>query len=437
VGRALILAYYFPPLVGPASERASSLTGHLLDLGWDPVVITPRDGFYHRAPLDEPSVKFPVIRTPSLEISRVLRRIYGGKRLSAKESGTIRPVKPRRSGRSGDTVRSLVRDFIYLPDAQVGWIPFAIASAISVLRHTRQPRIIYSTSVPYSAHLAAMAVSRLSGAAWVAELRDPWSTSTSPHRSRRRVRRRIDRTIERRIVYSADHIIVTSESTRQELLDAHPDLRPGGISVVTNGFEPVPERPSPPCDAPMTILYAGTVAAGEDMDPVLVALDEVHAHYPGRFRLRVLGPEEPWQTLTSGIDRPWLELSGVVSPARAREAMAESSVLLLVQRHPAYRTVLPGKLFEYIGARRPILAICPPESEMEALVRRHADVRLVRPSAPEELGSAVEQLLGEHSAGSIQGPRVPFSVTAQLRRSEQAAELASIFERLVQGVAEH
>ena len=79
-------------------------------------------------------------------------------------------------------------------------------------------------------------------------------------------------------------------------------------------------------------------------------LDELERRRPAAFRLRVLGPPEPWESPPgSEGDRPWLELPGLVSPAQAREAMAESSVMLLVQEHPAYRIALPGKIFEYMG----------------------------------------------------------------------------------------
>jgi hypothetical protein len=318
-----------------------------------------------------------------------------------------------------------VRDFAYVPDAQVGWIPFAAGAALRAVRMSASRPVLLSSSVPYSAHFAAMAASRRSGAAWVAELRDPWSTSTSPYRSARSLRRRIDHRLEWSVVRRADHVVVTSGGTRDELLAAHPGLPAARVTVITNGFEPMPEGRPPGATEPMTILYAGTVAPGEDMAPVLAELDLVQARDPGSFRLRVLGPAEPWR---SERERTWLALDGVVSPARAREALASSSALLLVQRHPAYRTVIPGKLFEYVGARRPVLAVCPPGSEMESLLRAYGDVRAIDPDRLGEFPAAVAGLLAEHRAGTLQRPRVDASVVAPLRRSEQAKQLAAVLD---------
>jgi hypothetical protein len=110
--------------------------------------------------------------------------------------------------------------------------------------------------------------------------------------------------------------------------------------------------------------------------------------------------------------------------------MVESTALLLYNRHPAYRSIIPGKAFEYIGARRPIVAVIPPDSEMHTLIRDHADARVIAPDGISQFGAVVEQLLAEHRAGAIQGPRVPESVAAPFRRGEQAKKLAEIFARI-------
>lgn len=423
MGRAVLVAYYFPPLVGIASERAAALGNHLAELGWDPVVVTARNGFYHRVS-GQREPRYEVIRTPSVELSRLLRRGYG-----AVTQGSVRDeemtVRAIRAGGVGSMLRRIVRDFVYVPDAQVGWIPFAASAADEVLRRSGSDRVVFSTSVPYSAHFAAMRAARRQDVAWVAELRDPWSTGSAPNRTHSSLRQRVDEGLERRILLTADHVVVTSEATRAELLDVTSGLRPERISVVKNGFEPMPVGEVPGRDAPMTVLYAGTVAPGEDMAPVLASLDAVHARHPGAFRLHVLGPGDAWN---ASERRPWLQLGGIVSPRAAREAMARSSVLLLVQRHAAYRKIVPGKALEYIGVRRPILALIPPDTEMAALIDGHADARIVDADMPGRVVGAVERLLSEHRDGQLQEPRVPESVTAPLARREQAKKLTAIFE---------
>src|SRR6188472_2939736 len=114
----ILLAYYFPPLTGIAGERAASLSGHLAALGWGPTVITPSRGFYHRTSTWEAS-GVRVVRTRSVELSRIIRGIYS-RGQGGDDGGTIRAAE---IGRVGESARRFVRDFVYIPDAQIGWIP--------------------------------------------------------------------------------------------------------------------------------------------------------------------------------------------------------------------------------------------------------------------------------------------------------------------------
>jgi hypothetical protein len=419
----VVVAYYFPPVIGIASARAEALTRHLGDFGWEPVVVTVRDAHYHRADWGESEVA--VVRTRSLELSRFFRRAYGlaTNHPEPADDAAIRSLEP---GGVGGALRRVARNYAYVPDAQVGWIPFAARAASNLLDAPSTQGLLFSSSVPYSAHFAAMRAAARCGVPWVAELRDPWFSGREADPARSRLRRRLDRFLEDVVISRADHVVLTSEGTRADLLAAFPHMAADRFSVVRNGFEPIPEGKPPDAAEPMTILYAGTVAPGEDMTPVLESLDAVHHDHPGAFRLRVLGPGDSWNT----TGRPWLELLGTVSFAAARTAMADSSALLLVQLHGAYRRIIPGKAFEYIGVRRPILGLVPRDSEMEALLVAHADVRLVGSGPVDDLGAAVRELLREHRAGSLQAPRVARSTIAHLERREQARQLAEIFERV-------
>jgi hypothetical protein len=428
-GRVMMLAYYFPPLTGVASDRAVSLASGLSDLGWEPVVITAVNGFYHRT-AESSAHPFAVIRTRSAELSRAVRGAYAGA-TAATSSGSSLTVAPVQAGRVGETLRRLVREWLYMPDAQIGWFPFAVRAAQHRLAADGGASVVLSTSVPFTSHLAAMRIARRRGLPWIAEFRDPWSTARWPDRTESAARRRVNLAIERRIVDAADHILVTSQSTLAEFISTHPTLGADRISVITNGFTPLPTAQQPGPSEPMELVYAGGVTAGEDLEPLIRALDRVYSDDPEAFTLKVLGPAEPWTRFASGSDdRPWLELEGVVSPARAREAVVRGSALLLVQRNPAYDTTLPGKAFEYIGSRRPIIAIISPDREVATMLRARSDVRLVAPGAIDSVGAEVERLIAEHRAGTLQGPRVPREVVAPLERSEQARQLAEILGRV-------
>lgn len=427
--RVVTLSYYFPPLVGIASERAAARANNLRRLGWDVAVITVRHGHYHTV-RQEQEHEFPVIRTPSLEISRVIRRIYGvvtGDRsvVASERAGVMREMP---TGRVGARIRRWVREWIYVPDAQVGWIPFATAAAWRAVRGSRSA-VIISTSVPYSSHFAAYLAAMLSKSAWVAEFRDPWGTAHEGRLPRSRRRRRLDRVLEGFILDRCDHIVVTSETTKRDLVAGYAGLDPDRVTVVMNGFVPMPDRRRPHPQEPCRFVYAGTVADGERPDIVMAAFDRLRRR-TDRFEFLVLGPVDPWLSDSEALPG-WLKLAGVVTPTAAREAILESSAVVLLQAGAAHAQVLSGKAFEYIGARRPIVAVVAPASEMAELLKSHADVRIVPGYDVDALEAELARLVEEHQAGRLAEPTVRVDLTEPLTREAQSRILDRVLHSLL------
>src|SRR5262249_54985538 len=114
--RVLMISYYFPPLGGIGSVRAVKFARYLPEFGWDPVVITRRNGAYYR----DPTLEFDerkIVRTPSLEISRTAKRMIGS---------ALGDTRPAEIGRIMKRVRRFAARWVYRPDPQVGWYPFAL-----------------------------------------------------------------------------------------------------------------------------------------------------------------------------------------------------------------------------------------------------------------------------------------------------------------------
>jgi glycosyltransferase involved in cell wall biosynthesis len=424
-GVAVMVSYYFPPLVGIASERAAAFARHLPDVGWTPIIVAPRKGYYHRAD-EQLTADTTVVRTRNPELSRLLRSGFDAATGAAPSpDGAVAPTEP---SRTTARLRRFVRDVLYVPDAQMGWIPFAAQAVARELSRVPGPSILFSSSVPYSAHFAAMYARRRWRMPWVAEFRDPWSEAHPLLRPSSPRRQRLDRRMHRSIVNSATHIVVTSDPLRARLLAAFPQLDPQRVDVVMNGFEPGPAGVPPSPAEPLRILYAGTVAPGENVVPVLQAMELLHQRKPGRIRLAIVGPTAPWNT---DIARPWLETSGLHTPEQARSLMRNASALFLLQSNEAYMDTIPGKLLEYVGARRPILAAVPESWPMVALMRAHADAR-VTANAVVGLVRMMEEVLVEHESGRLQAPRVSEEVTRPFERREQTRRLAAVFQRALE-----
>ncbi|MBI1737083.1 MAG: glycosyltransferase [Candidatus Rokubacteria bacterium] len=427
-----MLTYLYPPLIGPASLRAAGFSDALRAFGWTPVVIAPADGFFHRAPIDAPA-GVRVVRTRSVELSRLVRRVYSAARRRPDVADGF-AVEPVRVGPVGGTLRRLLHNVLYVPDGQVGWIPFAVHAGAKVLAATAGERVLFSSSVPYSSHLAAMWLARRFHVPWVAEFRDDWTTVDESLRKNTRWRTALDRRVEGAILRRSDAVVVTAERTRNTMLAAFPSLRPDKIHVVLSGFDPFPPGVPPSPTEPMTILYAGTLYPRDDMEPLMCALDLVERRRAGSLRFRVAGPAGAWERYVEADPRRrrWSDFLGVLKPQDAEAEAARSSALLLHRPDPALAGFLAGKIFTYIGARRPVLAIIAPGTEMEALLRRHADVHSVHRYTVDAVVAAVEELLAEHRAGRLAIPSVNEDTVRPLYRREQARRLAGILRNAIE-----
>lgn len=432
MGRAIILAYYFPPMVGAASDRAAAFARHLPAAGWTPTVVTPRQGLYHRDLRQElPQVR--VLRTASPELSRALQGI-ARRRKPGQAVGSSLEVRPALAHTAAAPIRRLVREWIYLPDAQIGWIPFAITATRKALEEgISRPAVLISSSVPISAHLAARSVAKRTGTPWIADFRDPWSTVSDSIRPRSGLRKRIDHSIEARIARDADRVLVTSEAVAEAFRHVHPELEPSSLRVIRNGFEPITSRhrEGGTKDDVLRLVFAGSVPPQVSVVPLLSGIARVNGRQPGHVVLRVCGPAERWKEASKelgGLD--WLELEGPVSASVARLAVGSAAANVLCLPGAEYSGIVAAKLYEYLGARRPILGVLPPGSEMERLCRRHGDLRLISPYDASRVGAAITKLLEEKRRGLLDRPVRPVEDVDALSWRARTKELSEVLEEV-------
>ena len=317
-------------------------------------MVTVKQGLYHRdAGYRAPPVR--TLRTRAPEPTKLL---------GARAIGRIRmPVAARfpnpwegpRSTASGD----LVRDYLYVPDALVPWIPFAVAGVRRALRAGPGPAVLMSTSVPYSAHLAALAVARSEGVPWVAELRDPWSLIDDRIRPRSRARKWADAALESRVVAAA-------ERARGHIrADARGDgaCLPGAVRAKLGGEKRVRAARGTRAGAARAIRAAGARLRGIGADPRSrwshCCGDRSGSEGSARARRGCassarLSPGARRRAALGGLE--WLRLDGVADPATAQRAVAGGiRQRAAVRPGEVNRQYVSAKLMDYLGARRPIL----------------------------------------------------------------------------------
>ncbi len=404
---------HFPPGGGGGVQRPLKFATHLPALGIETHVLAP--DFPGRASADA-ELELPT----QAWIHRVR---YVGPRSGRPSERLLAKQGVARIG----TQAALLGRRLLVPDENVPWSTLALPVAIRLVRREGID-VVLTTSPPPSLHLLGAAVKKATGAAWVADLRDP--LGAHPHRrgyesQLARLKESAVGGVAKLVAKQADAIVAASDAIAEEMRALEPK---GKVVTIANGcdFDDFAGLVHHPSDR-LRITHTGHFHGKRDPKPFLRALaesglDDIVVRFAGDFRV---ADREYAEALGLG-DR--VELLGDVSRRRSLELQRDSDVLLLLipESGGRGRGVLTGKIFEYLAAERPILAAVPPDGAAARLVR-DTGAGVVAPS--EDVDALREALLDLHRrwrGGSLDGTPLPAEWRKRLSRGERVEELADV-----------
>ena len=361
--RVLVLAYYFPPLGGSGVQRVAKLAKYLPGAGWQPTVVTARPGRYFAFDAglaDEVrAAGVEVVATPTLDPTR------GGQGAATMPSGARAGLLARLSA------------WAFVPDNKVGWAPFALAAA-GRMHHARPFDAVYATAPPYTGLLVGARLARRWGVPLVVDLRDDW-LGNPRHVYPTRLHRRLHAALEGRVFGAAASIHVISDAMREAVAARHPALA-DRVRIVPQGFDPedFPPRPPPPvpdADAVFRIVYTGVFYDAQRPDVFLAALARfARAHPDARVAADFYGLVPPdFAALVAAHGLGGIATyHGYAPHADVARHLADASMLwLTIGERAGADGISTGKLYDYFGARRPILGLVPPSGTAAAALRRY------------------------------------------------------------------
>jgi glycosyltransferase involved in cell wall biosynthesis len=413
--KVLLVTMYFPPAGGGGVQRPLKLAQYLPALGVETHVLAPDDPkWVHR----DPDVRVPTQ-------AWVHRARYLGPRAR----------KPAEELRAADGLeRALVQAQVtarrlLLPDASVTWNLTAIPAAIRIARREGIDAVI-TTSPPASVHFVGAAVQRATDARWIADLRDPLVAfqhrrdDTAAARARQAANEQVARLVARK----ADAVTCVSEAIADEVrgLEAK-----GAVRVVANGcdFDDFAGLEYAPAKR-FRITHTGSFFGRRDPRPFLQAFRDADLDAVVRFVGDFRSTDREWAESLDLGDR--LELVDYLPRAESLRLQRDSEALLLLVPDAGGRGrgVLSGKVFEYIAAGRPILAVVPPDGAAAELIRE-TGAGVV--AAPEDVGAIKEALVGMHARFANGGlPSLELSRRDEERLSRRARveEMAQLLEEI-------
>lgn len=356
--KVLIIAYDFNPNSHIGSLRIKGLAKYLPKYGWETFILTTKNSIV--------DPEFKIICTHYDDVINCWKSRFGLRSGSVKRQLGIKTKKNKKT--FADYILNLASEVIAYPDAQKGWYNYAVEAGNEIIEKEGIDAII-SSSKPETSHLIAREFRIKYKIPWVADMRDLW---TQNHYAEHTIMRKIfERKLEIDVLSKADSLVTVSTDLSERLRKIH---RYKKIHSISNGFDPDDMHINNKLTNKFTITYTGSLYSGKrDPSKLFEALEELLpiTIRPEDIEIRFYGPEEEW--LNQEIE--YYSLSkiaynlGKISRETSLEKQMESQILLLLLwNHPKETGVFTGKIFEYLAAQRPILAIGGPNGVVKDLL---------------------------------------------------------------------
>jgi len=412
--KVLIITYYWPPSGGAGVQRWLKFSKYLPEFGWEPVILTV-DPEYAAYPvkdishIDDIHENIKVYKTPVTDYFSV----YKKDKSKIPSAGFAINVNNTLIGK----LLRFIRGNFFLPDPRRGWNRYAFKKASEIIEAEAIKHVI-TTSPPHSTQLIGLKLkNRFPDIIWIADLRDPW-TDIYYYKQfyPTMISKRIDSGYERSVLLNADRIITVGESLKK-LFSSKVHGIETKTEVITNGYDEddfTGYNASNP--ARFTITYVGTLS---EIYPVAGFISALRNFRPGEkdYLLRFVGTvaEKVREQLLSGIPERYLEFVSYVEHNEAIKYMMNSSALLLIlPSHKSNKSIITGKLFEYLATGKPVLCLGPVDGDAADIIKRCNSGITVDYNDSEKIseflmnlsqfsGSADKKAIGEYSRLSLTG----------------------------------
>ena len=433
--KVLIVAYYFPPSGGPGVQRVLKHIKYLPEFGWQPVVLTVSNGQYPA--IDESLLKeIPdttiVERVKIHEPYDIYRKLTGKSKGTAIDVNVIKKDGQKRSFK--EKIAEFIRATFFIPDARIAWTLTAAKAARKIMSE-HNIKAVYSSSPPYTASIIARNIKREFDLPWIAGFRDPWTKFlTTPKRWF--IPALIDTHMERTCFEQADRVESAWQGITKDAIGKYPLLKKEKFAHVPNGFDssdfPEVEKAD---NKKFTVTYTGSMygrrnpaaffeALQKLIDTGKIDKNDLHLRFVGRFGAEV---EEMFEKASF---RDSIELVSYVPHSESLKFLMKSDALLLVvDEAKESEEIVPGKVYEYVGVLRPIIAIGPEKSAIADLLAETKCGRIAHQGKVDDIADII--LLYYHNWKNKNEDFTPVIKNVnKYERREAARTLAAMLDEL-------
>lgn len=369
--KVLIVTYYWIPSGGAGVQRWVKFTKYLRDFGWEPIIYTPENPEYpsidHSFEKDIPA-DIQIIKTPIWEPYNVYRNLTG-KKNQAINAGFISENK--KQGWK-DKFSIWIRGNFLIPDPRRFWIKPSVRFLTGYLEKNPVDAII-TTGPPHSMHLIGLGLKKnLPELPWIADFRDPWTNiDFYKDLNLNWISDRIHHQLERKVIRNADTVVVVSRGMKEE----YEVLNHKNIRVISNGYDESDVQHSEiQLDEKFSISHIGTLNAARNPKSFWKVLGEIsreNSQFKTDLQIQLVGKVD-FSVLEaiqeSVLTENLLKIDYLSHTDAIKKQQSSQVLLLLINQSGNAKGILTGKFYEYLAAKRPILAIGPTDGDVAVVL---------------------------------------------------------------------
>lgn len=407
--KILIVSYYFPPTLSAGVFRPAKIAKYLRESGWTPIVLAARK--LPHMPVDSelfsdiPS-DIKIYRCFSAHpkyFKHCFKKILQRKRKHRAQIFTTQGSENKTASIRNKLLRNLVtilKEFLLIPDETVFWLPFAFLCSLKIMRRHKID-LILTTSPPESSHILGLLLKKCFKVPWVVDFRDLWTHNMGIwEENPTKIRLRTQKLLEEKVILSCDAIINISHGEKEIMVGTYKNVSCQKFHVITNGYDQDDFHPNyfaerKICKDKLLLVHIGTVyptTATEYFD-VVEDLLETSADVRKIFECRFVGflfPEYYERVKKSKYKANFVDMD-IVPHSEAIRFMCEADVLLILLGGELIDcSEIPGKLFWYLAARKPILVIAR-DGDVAKIIRASGSGQVFSPYDKEGLRDQIDK----------------------------------------------
>ncbi|MBU3011843.1 glycosyltransferase family 4 protein [Polaribacter vadi] len=418
--KVLIITYYWPPAGGSGVQRWLKFVKYLQNFDIEPIVYTVDNVNYPKEDaslVNEIPKDVTILKQPIWEPTDLL--FWKKKNQQKKDI----------SNSTNSGFLSFIRGNFFIPDPKIFWVKPSVKFLNQILKENPVD-VIISTGPPHSMHLIAKKISKKNNTKWLADFRDPWSDlyyNKEFNQLSFAKKRNIE--LENSVFKSTDCLLTVSNTLKKEFTN-----KTQRVEVITNGFDDeVTTKNNVRLDKKFTISYIGLLPKQSNPKLLFKVLQKLcleNSGFKNDLKINFIGDisDEVKKEIEFNNLIDNTEFKGYVSHKEAIVYQKKAQVLLLlIPNVKKSEGILTGKLFEYLTAKRPILALGPEKADLSEILENTNAGVVVGFNNETKLTSEIKELYQKYKDGSLQ---VNSKNVEQYHRKNLTAQLAIILKSM-------